>query len=187
MSLFAVAAAFLETGCLYTTHHFNSGRLLEPGKTAVTFGVGTQQVYTESCPDGYYNDIREGNRLCRPDAYGGPVDQGEILLYDTNAIRPDLETMSIPKLSLSYRLGVRGQWGPFTGVELGWLVEAPTNPGTVEFDVKLGLPLDKRFRAHHSLSAGWGVGMWADNSYFLEYAASRDLGAHSLYSNYRFT
>ena len=70
---------------------------------------------------------------------------------------------------------------------MGWQLEVPTNPATVEFDLKLGLPVPERFHANHSLSGGWGVGMWADNSWFLEYAASRNFGKHALYGNYRFT
>jgi hypothetical protein len=187
----AIACVALHLGgCLYTTQHFNSGRLLEPGKTAVTFGLGREQVYSEHCPDGYQSESHTGGTLCRDErSYGGSGDpfDGAPPVYDTALIAPAIGTIILPKFSLSYRLGVRGHWGPFTGVELGWLIEAPTNPGTVEFDLKLGLPLAERFRAQHSLSAGWGVGMWADNSYFLEYAASRDLGPHALYANYRFT
>lgn len=173
-------AAFLLTGCLYTTHHFNSGRLLEPGKTAVTFGLGREKLYSEGCPDGYYrsHDAYQVTR-CYPES--------RFSESDTATVAPVIESQTIPKFSLSYRLGVRGPWGPFTGVEMGWLIEAPTNPGTVEFDLKLGLPMAKKFKAQHSLSAGWGVGMWADNSYFVEYAASRNLGAHALYGSYRFT
>jgi hypothetical protein len=106
---------------------------------------------------------------------------------DTATLPRAIESQTIPKFSVSYRLGVRGKWGPFSGVEMGWLVEAPTNPGTVEFDLKFGLPGIRTLNVRHSLSAGWGVGMWADNSYFAEYAASRSFGAHALYGSYRFT
>jgi hypothetical protein len=91
------------------------------------------------------------------------------------------------KTSLGYRLGISGRWGPFTGAEIGLHLEAPTNPVTGEFDMKLGLPAPKKFHVHHSLSAGWGIGVWADNSYFLEYALSHSLGESSLFGNYRAT
>ncbi|HKP96271.1 MAG TPA: hypothetical protein VJ385_10975 [Fibrobacteria bacterium] len=177
-------AASLLCGCLYTTHHFNSGRILEPGKTAVTFGMGREKLYEEYCQDakdGFRNP--QGALRCKP----RPGSVSFSTPPETTTLAPGVRSQTIPKFSLSYRLGVRGPWGPFTGVEMGWLLEAPTNPGTVEFDLKLGLPLAGRFKARHSLSAGWGVGMWADNSYFAEYAASRGLGPHALYGSYRYT
>jgi hypothetical protein len=176
-------AAFLLCGCLYTTHHFNSGRLLEPGKTAVTFGYGREKVYSEACPDGYSHvDDAQGEVRCA--RRNSPVFSG---INDTATIPRVIESQTIPKFSVSYRLGVRGKWGPFSGVEMGWMVEALTNPATLEFDVKFGLPELRALNVRHSLSAGWGVGMWADNSYFAEYAASRSFGPHALYGSYRFT
>jgi hypothetical protein len=183
-SWFAIAlsafVAFLLTGCLYTTHHFNSGRILEPGKTAVTFGLGREKIFAEGCPEEYYRTRDTlGTLRCSS--------RTRFDEFDTATIPTRIGSQTIPKFSVSYRLGVRGPWGPFTGVEMGWQIEAPTNPGTVEFDLKFGLPISKRLKARHSLSAGWGVGMWADNSYFAEYAASRDFGSHALYGSYRFS
>lgn len=164
------------SGCLYTTHHFNTGRVLEPGKTAVTLGMGRATFYDEICPKGYFRTTSEkGDQVCAD----------ELTYSDT--VPQVLEKILTPKISLGYRLGVRGAWGPFQGLELGWQMEAPTNPGTVDFDLKFGLPAPGGMRLDHSLSAGWEVGMWADNSYFLEYAASRPFGANALYANYRFT
>ena len=48
-----IAATSTLTGCLYTTHHFNSGRILDPGQTAVTLGFGRARVYEQGCPDGW--------------------------------------------------------------------------------------------------------------------------------------
>ncbi|MDQ3000685.1 MAG: hypothetical protein M3Y08_05435 [Fibrobacterota bacterium] len=174
--------AFLLSGCLYTTHHFNSGRILDPGQTAVTLGYGRAEMYSVGCPDGYSRVGRGSDRRCLLDF--NSISRG---IADPDTIPQELSTQPLPKFSLSYRLGVRGAWGPFTGVEMGWQIEAPTNPGTVEFDLKFGLPLPKKLKAQHSLSAGWGVGMWADNAWFGEYAASRNFGPHALYGNYRFT
>lgn len=181
-----IAASSTLTGCLYTTHHFNSGRILDPGQTAVTFGYGRARIYEQGCPDGWGRPFGDSNSThCERYIYNDPFNS----VRDSVLIRQRVTSLAIPKFSIGYRLGVRGPWGPLTGVEMGWHLEAVTNPGTIEFDLKFGLPLPHRLIAkhHHSVSAGWGVGMWADNSWFLEYAASRDLGRHSVYGNYRYT
>jgi hypothetical protein len=189
----ALACAFAAiglTGCLYTTHHFNSGRLLEPGQTAVTIGAGRARFYSDQCPDGYYRERPEagGQDFCRYSGNNGPEGFGTGIQTGPDSIVPlGFTTLSTPKMSLGYRLGVRKRWGPLTGIEMGWSLEVPTNPATVEFDLKAGLPLPSGWKAAHSLSAGWGVGMWADNTLFLEYAASRSFGPHALYANYRFS
>lgn len=186
LAVFAlIALSSLLTGCLYTTHHFNSGRILEPGQTAVTFGYGRSRIYEQGCPDGWNQPV--GDSFSTHCERYRPITSSAFVR--DSVIRQRVTSMSVPKFSLGYRLGVRGPWGPLTGVEMGWHLEAVTNPGTIEFDLKFGLPLPASMlaRHHHSLSGGWGVGMWADNSWFLEYAASRDLGRHSVYGNYRYT
>ncbi len=177
-ALSGLAALASLSGCLYTTHHFNNGRLLEPGETALTLGAGRAHFYSDHCPD-YYDRVSVGN--------GGQDKCVAGFKSPPDTVSPDLEDVATPKVSLGYRLGIRKQWGPLTGLEMGWAVEMPTNPATLEFDLKAGLPIPKDWKASHSLSAGWGVGMWADNSWFLEYAASRSYGPHALYANYRYT
>lgn len=178
------ATAFLLSGCLYTSHHFNSGRVLDPGQTAVTLGYGTYRLYDATCSD-------KQNYESFMDSTGTPLCANRS--NDEDTVPGKVKVVEIPKFSLGYRLGVRREWGPFTGVELGWHLEAPTNPVSAEFDLKFGLPAPSRWRAHHSLSGGWIIGAWADNSFFGEYAASRTFGAltgpdaHALYASYRLT
>ena len=180
LSVLAVVATALGlSGCLYTTHHFNNGRLLEPGETAVTLGAGRAHFYSDECPDYYARNYNTPSSA--PNCISGFDSVG----IDT--IAPRVVDLATPKMSLGYRLGIRKQWGPLTGLDMGWSVEVPTNPATIEFDLRAGLPLPKGWPAAHSLSGGWGVGMWADNSWFLEYAASRIFGPHSVYANYRYT
>jgi hypothetical protein len=87
--------------------------------------------------------------------------------------------------SLDYRLGIRDSWGPFPGVELQWHLEAPTNPATMEFALNVALPAGPNF--HHKLGGGWGIGAWADNSLFLEYAISKKMGLPLIFGNLRAT
>jgi hypothetical protein len=191
--LFRIVAApflallpFLLGGCLYTSHHFNSGRVLEPGNTSVTVGYGKMTLRERDCPDvpGGYAGLDSTRSRCIRYRFGA---EGQF--QDT--VPSHLEEISLPRLSLGYRLGVRGAWGPFTGVELGWHLEAPTTPASAEFDLKFGLPAPRGLGLFHSLSGGWIVGMWADNSFFGEYALSRPFGkgsdAHALYASYRLT
>ena len=186
-SLIAAAIAVLTlSGCLYTSHHYNSGRILEPGNTAVTIGYGKFKLLQADCENGYYGQTDSAGVLhCVYYDFRGSNSA------DTIRRDPVITESSIPKFSLGYRLGVRGPWGPFTGIELGWHLEAPTNPGSAEFDLKFGLPAPKSTHLFHSLSGGWIVGMWADNSFFTEYAASRAFGegdnAHALYASCRLT
>ncbi len=184
MNKLILSACFLLSGCLYTTHHFNSGRILEPGQTAVTMGYGNTPTYTTGCslPNSHMYEDSAGVSHCQQwmsEAEGVPLDS-----VDRD---PIVRKGSVPKVSFGYRLGVRGPWGPFTGLEMGWQLEVPTNPMSAEFDLKFGLPFPGHPAFRHSLSAGWIVGMWADNSWFSEYAVSRAFGGSALYGNYRLT
>jgi hypothetical protein len=182
-----VASAFLLSGCLYTTHHFNSGRLLEPGHSSVTVGTGLTKVPGYGCPAGTVYDYRDSTGLHCVTEYGGTDYENGSIVNRPAESQPGPTTSTSTHYSLGYRLGVHGRLGPITGVELGLHLEAPTNPASGEFDLKLGLPVPGMRPYHHSLSAGWGIGAWADNSYFLEYAASRFWGGNDVFFNYRAT
>lgn len=187
---FACLAAPLLSGCLYTSQHFNSGRILEPGETSVTLGYGKAHFLEAQCPDQYDVATRTASDppVCRSWYAGGGLDGTPGYPRAEDSILPVAwESINTPKFSLGYRLGVRKQWGPLTGIELGWTLEAPTNPISLEFDLKVGLPSPKAWKVDHSLSGGWGIGMWADNSWFLEYAASKTLGNQTFYLGYRYT
>lgn len=94
--------------------------------------------------------------------------------------------------AISWRLGVREKWGPLTGVDIGWAIEFP---GTLEFDSRFGLPTNSN-DWQHNMAVGWGIGNWADNTWYSEYAVSIntvnfgktdwDSSAHlTLWANYR--
>jgi len=187
------ACALLFNGCLYTTHHFNTGRLLEPGTSTLTVGAGPFRSLSYGCPELPQGDYTESiyeikdstGTHCRHYQYtrdgsgnGSSQDDSVPHVHSWN---------STLKGSLGYRLGVHGPFGPFAGAEIGLHLEGPTNPASAEFDLKLGLPVPKELPFHHSLSGGLGIGAWADNSYFGEYALSRAFGASDLFVNYRAT
>jgi hypothetical protein len=160
------------SGCLYSVHHFNTGVLMPAGHGRATVGVGRQ-------PQWHCRNYRTDSTLAA---------------HACGENEESLETVrksDIFKGSLNYRLGIKDRWGPFPGAEMEWHVEAPTGPVTMEFAMNLALPTGNPAPAdasfHHKLGAGWGIGAWADNSFFLEYAASKRVGRPLFFSNLRAT
>lgn len=168
--IFAFILPVCLTGCLYSTQHFHTGLLLPAGESQGTLGAGRQPLWRCSHPDG---DSTSSKVAC--------LDNGK----EDGSGQETISRSQIFKGSYDYRLGVRNQWGPFPGVELEWHFEVPTNPATMEFAMNLALPAPPGY--HHKLGAGWGVGAWADNSLFTEYAFSRSFGNHLAFSNFRAT
>jgi len=167
MSIWTVIlCAWLLSGCLYSTQHFHTGVLLPAGKSQTTLGAGRQPLWR--CAN-YQSDSLGTRRVCDEDGTGSEK----------------IEKSDVFKGSLDYRLGVRDSWGPFPGVELQWHLEIPTSPATMEFAMNLALPSNGAYR--HKLGAGWGIGAWADNSYFLDYAISRKLGRPLFFGSFRTT
>jgi len=157
------------TGCLYTVQRFNDGTILPPGASDVTLGIGGASSWSVDCPEGYY----ESGSNCLRYNYGSYY-SAKPPSYDT--ARPALKEDPLTQVHLGWRLGVRKEWGPFTGAEIGWNLDIPTEPATMEFYGRLGLPGFSDTAVAHSLTAGWGIGAWADNSWWLEYSLSRRLG-----------
>lgn len=218
---YGAAAAFVVLflqGCLYTSHHLNTARLVEPGKTRWEFGAGTQRVAETACSDdaalqsylglknkaqtiphlsrdwiddnvfSYSIKDHQGRPACEVQYYAGndTVTHRAVSLVDTFAT--DSRFSIWPNFSIAWRLGVREVWGPFTGVDIGWRVEAPTGPATLEFDTRFGLPLPASMaRWNHAVSLGWGIGAWADNSLFAEYAFGQETGRLRPFGNTRLT
>jgi len=179
---------FVLSSCLYTTHHFNTGQLLEPGNTTVTLGAGLSHSADITCPDGYYGDvIRDSTRALKCIQSGSNIVlNGVPTQRSPTYIDPLSASNSFVNGSLSYRLGISGKAGFLTGLEMGMHIEGPTNPISGEFDLQMGLRAPK-FLDYHSFSLGWSIGAWADNSYFIEYAASKLIYANPLFFNVRET
>lgn len=157
-------AALVLSGCLYSTQHFHTGVLMPEGHGEATFGLGRQPRWACSAPADSLHP-----KACDEDGSGGE-----------RVSRSD-----VPQVSLDYRLGIGDHVGPFPGAELQWHLEAPTNPVSLEFALNLAMPAWGGM--HHMLGAGWGIGAWADNSLFLQYAASRRVGLPLFFANARLT
>ncbi|MFC1585131.1 hypothetical protein ACFL5V_06275 [Fibrobacterota bacterium] len=171
-------------GCLYTSHNYQTGRILKEGHSGTTIGYGRQQLVSLEChsnSSSWGQLVREdGDTRCRSinDPSGTP---------DTSYSEPVVNKESIPEFSYGYGLGIRDRWGPFPGLEMGFLLELPTMPISAEFYFRLGLPDHMWQRTKHSASLGYIIGSWSDNSYYLGYGISREVGRHLAYANFRST
>jgi hypothetical protein len=166
-TLCALFSASVLSGCLYSTQHLHTGLLMPAGKTQATLAAGRQPLWKCSRSEA---DSLSPKIACDENGDGGEK----------------ISQSGIFKGSVDYRLGVRDSWGPFPGVEMEWHFEVPTNPATMEFALNLAVPSPSR-AFHHKIGAGWGVGAWADDSFFAEYAASIGLGTHLCFGNLRAT
>jgi len=172
--------SFYLSGCLYTTHHFNTGALLLPGETTNSLGFGTQAFVELKCSDvdmrasgnayGTVQHDKNGKVSCLVQSIR---EMDTLYRYDSTWIPVHEKRNTVPNFSFGRRIGVREAWGPFTGVDLGWRIEAPTGPFSAEFDARFGLPIPEKLNGFkHSLSLGWDIGAYVDNSWFGEYAVS---------------
>ncbi len=151
---------------MYSVHHFNTGVILPAGESQATFGIGRQSIW--ECENGTV-DSAGLKKVCN----------------ETGAGVEKVIQSQVTQGSFDYRLGLRNSWGPFPGAELQWHVEAPTHPATMEFALNLALPSGPSI--HHKIGMGWGIGAWADNSAFAEYAISKQWGRPLFFGNLRAT
>ncbi len=183
LSYIAVFCAFLLSGCLYSTGHFNTGKLLEAGQSNTLVGIGKVHNVSFVCPEGNdwhsYSDTTGYN--CLRSRFDG------LPSIDSGSLPKQRKWETLPKIGFEYRLGIFNAFGPFLGADFGMHYEAPTAPISAEFDIRIGFPSPKNLDINHTLSAGWGIGLWADNSYFLEYALSKEWKKFLFFSNYRLT
>jgi hypothetical protein len=171
----SLALFLFAAHCNFTTQSYNMGKLLNPGESMTSVGVGGQPWYT----------VRDSSTIVLYDSGSGPyyVDR-----------RMKLRKQSGQDLSFSYdyRLGVLDNYPLGKGLEFGFHLEAPTpseGGGSVLLDIDLrgGLPPAVLRSAvfNHSIGLGWNVGMWVDNGWYAEYAAGLEYNHAVLYSNIR--
>jgi hypothetical protein len=136
---------------------FNDAKIVKSGMTTSTYGISNAVTYL--CENG--GTKTADGRYCLPNS------QTEV--YNEN--EPHLTHERIPSFSYGYRLGVRDSWGPFQGVDIGYLWQIPNS---IELDIRLGLPGSTPGAYLHALKLGWDMGMYPDNTYFAEYSGGWD-------------
>lgn len=183
---FLLILSLFLSHCLYTSHSYNTGRILKQGLSSTTLGYGKQTLLSLECDgigengESWGSLVREDDKVhCRSIVGNQPG--------DTTYFNPRVKKQKIPDWSFGYSLGIRDKWGPFPGLEMGFLLEVPTLPISAEFYLRLGLPHPKWKGFKHGAALGYIMGAWADNSQYLEYAISRDIGNHLAYTNFRTT
>lgn len=158
--LFVIVCLF--AGCNFTTQSYNYGKLLDPGASMVTVGVGARQFYKVK-----WSDSVAGSTIVN---------------------RNDTTVYTGPSLCWDYRLGVLRKLPFGQGLEIGFHLEGPIQftptdsmgkqgeymgPAALELDARMGLKDVNVGKGifHHNVCLGWTIGAWIDNGWYAEYAA----------------
>jgi hypothetical protein len=182
---------FLQ-GCLATWMRMEDGTVLAPGRSEFAMVAGSVPRPEFDCDKGWITTDSLGRQVCEEWTYtwtdytnpDGSTGGYSIPRRESRAVRR-IDTRE-PHFAMMWRLGALGPFGPFTGLQLGIQAEGATNPVSQEYHLAVGLPGSDSLVAH-SLIGGWGTGLWADNSWFLQYAASRRIGVFRTYGSVRAT
>ncbi len=166
-TLLLLLPLFVFTSCYYSAHSYNHGKLLDPGNSMFTFGVGgtRQSVIEEEA----YNSYASSESVSGIDT-----------TQDSNWISATWRS-----IALNYQLGVHEKYPFGGGIEIGILFEGQyyrPNTGnsvksdilpSIDFNTRLGFKdiVTDRSIFQHNLELGWTTGMWLDNGFFIGYAA----------------
>ncbi len=167
-SIAIVAPLLTLPGCLITTQSFNHGKLLNPGERLATHAFGWR--YSTRCIP------PRDSHAVGFDEYG--------YSYPLNRTVRDPPRLGWFTYTYDYRVGVLRKYPLGKGLETGYHLEVAFRgdphdviefygPPVLEIDTRFGLP-DITLRKcifHHNVNAGWMVGYWIDNGWFLGYAA----------------
>ena len=174
-------------GCLSTWIRMEDGTVLAPGRSDFAMALASVPRADYVCPENAnLSDRPDGSVACRTWTYA-PATSSNGYTYSTPTYVYSPAQLNIdrePHLALAWRLGALGPFGPFTGLELGVQAELATNPVSQEYKLALGLPGSDSI-VSHSLIGGWGTGLWVDNTWFLQYAASRRFEPWLFYGSLR--
>jgi len=179
--LLIISVLFCINNCLYTSHNYNTGKIQKEGHLGTTLGLGSQSIFEYNCDSEGKKDIIYSKLVIeeeKPTCYNHGIDSN----YNTS---PTPSYSTIPDISYGMNLGIKDKLGVFPGLEMGVLLQAPTAPASLDFYIKLGMPTITNSLFKHAISTGFGMGVWVDNTYFLEYAASFPKGKHLFYGSMR--
>ncbi len=152
----------LFSGCYYTAQSYNHGKLLDPGNSMFTLGIG--RTFQKTKIEKYNYDY----------SYN----------YDStyNPYTTTYEQQLWKNIALNYRLGITDVHPFGGGIEMGLHYEGSFFRDTYGFDVRTFPALDLDLRLgfkdipsakalyQHNLELGWTTGLWLDNGFFLGYA-----------------
>lgn len=136
---------FFLQSCLPIHQFYQSGRVLNKGQERHLW-YGIPTYPTWLCKG-------SNQSLCTP--------------QDGNSLQKQSQFL----LGHEWAVGVLDTHRFFQGLELAYILELPH---TLGFKGSLGLPLPSQ-KWSHSLGAGWDIGLWADNSYWLAYGLDYQL------------
>ena len=180
------ALLLFSESCNFTTQSYNTGKLLNPGETLVSVGIGKREFYS----------IKTNYSVVSYHPYS---DSTPFSVPDSIISRFDTTRNQGYSFCLDYRLGVLRTLPFGKGVEIGFHAEGPyqmdtryenaanIGPAILEFDGRFGFkekPIGKGL-LHHNLGLGWTIGPWIDNGWYAEYAAGWEYKWLIPYANFR--
>ena len=161
LSLIVIPLFF--TGCYYTSQSYNNGKLLDPGDSKFTGGVGVayQQIPKEQERDS----------------------AGKVIPIPQNLQQKTLWR----QFAINYQLGVEDKYPFGGGAEIGIHFEYQLYKEAgiygkrksksnimpcVDFNTRLGFKdyVKDDFIYQHNLELGWTTGLWVNNGWFIGYA-----------------
>jgi len=185
---FLILLLILFAKCNFTSQSYNTGKLLNPGETLVSVGIGAREFYSIA-----RHDSATSYRLY---SYND-----SLTFYMPDSFSSKFETIRKQgySLCLDYRLGVLRTLPFGKGLEIGFHLEGPyqlnaknvsleyMGPVLLEFDGRFGFkdnPIGEGL-LHHNLGIGWTIGPWIDNGWYAEYAAGWEYQWVIPYANFR--
>jgi hypothetical protein len=168
----AVSVLIQTSGCLVATQSLNHGKLLNPGERLITTGYGWK--HSAKYFSTYHHDSTANIDII------------------------DSTRMGWLNFIFDYRIGILRKYPFGRGLEIGYHLEyaqrkerekiVPFSPPLLEIDTRFGLPDFTLHKSifHHNVNAGWDVGQWVDNGWFLGYAAGWEFNMTIPYISLRY-